>query len=107
MPSCISGFTFGSNVTSSTVSTTLESLKGCNRNPPAASDGDDMKRPTRCAVLAGVVLLWPAVSFPQQLTLFKINPNDPVDHKAVVALVRGARAAQLDTHDLRLATTNA
>jgi len=56
-----------------------------------------------CCVLLGSSA---AVGLAQQPKLFRINPQDPLDHKAVLALVRGLRGAGVDTTGVRLASTD-
>jgi putative metalloprotease len=57
-------------------------------------------------VACSALLLVPPAVVAQQPTLFRINPKDPLDHKAVLALVRGLRGAGVDTAGVRLVSTD-
>src|SRR3989442_10316757 len=62
---------------------------------------------SRCIALSALLLAsWTSVAFSQERTLYKVDPNNPLDRKAIIGLVRAAKAAPLDTRSIRLATTD-
>src|SRR2546425_114891 len=62
---------------------------------------------SRCIALSALLLAsWTSVAFSQERTLYKVDPNNPLDRKAIIGLARAAKAARLDTRSIRLATTD-